>query len=244
MELKNLRSSGLTDSQLEEIDETIAKAKVGSAYKYPWESLERDLVHNSHSKLTFLGYGSLVNLESAAVTFQKKSLEEYRPAIVFGARRIFNYEMPKKVGRYGPINGRFRAALNVRITNDIHDIVNGILFDISLDEIEAFRNREKGYDLVPVATIDWNDINVPPSLTYILRCPDKAVDSKQYTNNEIMPHWQYYLKCRNGALQVSKEFLDLWLKTTYLADGITPVSEWESTNLPELDTIDKSEAIS
>ncbi len=37
----------------------------------------------------------------------------------------------------------------------------------------------------------------------------------------------YYLLCREGAASVSESFLRFFLASTFLADGLTPVAEWE-----------------
>lgn len=224
----------LSTLQLKAISSKMADALEEPIYLYPWESLENDLERRDLSRFPFLAYGSLINIESAAVTLQDQSLSKYRPAIAFGARRLFNYKMPKNTRRYGPASGRTRAALNVQTTDNIDDVINGILFEITLEEIPAMRAREIGYDLVPVATIGWNRTNDPPFLAYILRCPDRPLKGERLTSNGILPHKRYYLVCRGGAREVSEDFLHFWLATTYLADGVTPVSQWEITELPEV----------
>lgn len=238
MEGQNLQSKRLSESQLRAITEKMAEARQEHIYLYPWESLERDLKRKGLYRLPILGYGSLINPGSAAVTLRENSLSHSRPAIAFGARRLFNYEMPKVTPRYGPATGRSRAALNVQTTDKIEDLVNGILFEITIEEIPAFRAREIGYDLIPVASIIWNGTNDPPFLAYILSCPDKPVMGKRYTNERIVPHKKYYLLCRRGARKVSEDFLRLWLATTYLADGITLVSQWEVDEFPKINMDD------
>lgn len=237
----NRLGKSLTEVQMRIIYEKMADAHQEFIYQYSWDSLENDLKNNGFSSLPVVAYGSLVNPKSAAVTFQDNSKRSHLPVIAFGVRRIFNYEMSTKVRRYGPVTGRNRAALNVETTEKIDDVVNGILFEIALEEIPAFRGREKGYDLVPVATISWNEINDPPFLAYILRCPDGPIDGKSLTNDQIDPHKQYYLTCRGGAHEIGEDFLHFWLETTFLADKVTPVSQWEVTEFPELGKIDNGE---
>jgi hypothetical protein len=135
--------------------------------------------------------------------------------------------MPDHTDRYEPPEGNNRAALNVRATGSIDDMVNGILIEIVIDEVEAVRGREVGYDLVPVATINWNKPEDLPFIAYILRCPDEPYGGRHFTSESIAPHKHYYQICRSGAREFGKDFLSLWLSTTYLADGKTPVSDWE-----------------
>ena len=203
-------------------------------YAYPWENLEKYLQAKKQTHISFIGYGSLVNPSSAAITLNNQSLQTYKPIIVFGVRRIFNYKMPENVSRYDPpIHSMARAALNVRVTGKIEDIVNGIVMKLSIDEIPAVRRREKEYDLMPVVCLDWVKFESTPFLAYILRCPDELPEHPCYSNNELMPHHHYYSICREGAAQFGEEFLEIWLKTTYLADGVTSVYKWEKKEFRE-----------
>lgn len=235
MERRNLPGVRPNASQLRAISEKMAEALQEPVYLYPWDSLERDLKTKGLSRFPIVAYGSLVNIESANVTLQDQSLIHHRPVIAFGARRLFNYKMPKNTRRYGSTTRHTRAALNVQTTDNIDDVVNGILFEITLEEIPAIRAREIGYDLVPIATINWNENKDPPFLTYILRCPDELPMGKRLTSDQIVPHRQYYLICRRGARKVGEDFLRFWLDTTYLADGVTPISQWEAAELPDID---------
>lgn len=228
----------LSTSQLRAVSEEMAQIREGSVYQYPypWEILERDLQSRDLSGLPLVAYGSLINIKSAKITFSDQSCNKCRPVVSFGVRRLFNYKLPKDNPRYGKIEGHFRGALNINATNKIDDVVNGILFEIPLGEIPECRSREIGYDLLPVVTINWNEIEEPPFLAYILRCPDDPINGKNLISDDIFPNKPYYITCRNGARAVSEEFLRFWLATTYLADGITPVSKWETAEFPEIRT--------
>lgn len=228
-----MSSLKLSEIQLRAIAKSMAQAFEGPVYQYPWVSLERELKRRGLSCLPLIAYGSLINIKSATYTLSDQSCHRSQPVISFGARRLFNYKLPEE-NRYGQIEGRYQAALNVKITNNIDDVVNGKLFKIKLHDIPACRKRENGYDLVPITTINWNDIEAPPFLAYILRCPDDPIDEKQLIDNHIVPHSHYYLTCRTGALHISVDFLRFWLDTTYMADGITPVTHWKGGEFPDL----------
>ncbi|MDA2912528.1 hypothetical protein MYX77_00960 [Acidobacteriia bacterium AH_259_A11_L15] len=124
--------------------------------------------------------------------------------------------------------------MNVRLTGDINDAINGIMVEISVKDIPALQAREVGYDLAPIACLRWNDLEETPFVAYILCCPDEPRDGKRRTNDGLEPHREYYKVCRRGAAEVGEEFLRFWLSTTYLADGVTPVAQWEATALPEI----------
>ncbi|NIM51303.1 MAG: hypothetical protein GTO22_18970 [Gemmatimonadales bacterium] len=216
---------GLTAEQTEAISHTMATAEGARSYSYPWEMLETDLVGQHPSRLLVLGYGSLVNRTSAGYTLSEST---GIPAVAFGVRRIFNYLIPERNPRYGPPpNSMARAALNVIPTGQISDMVNGVLLEVPLGDVAAFRSREVGYDLLPVACIRWHERKKPPFLGYVLHCPDEPRDGLVRTATDIEPHPVYYRVCREGAAEIGDSFLDLWLATTYLADRATPVGQWE-----------------
>ncbi len=221
-------------SQLRAVTKKMSIAQKESFYVYPWKTLERDLKKRRISKLPLIVYGSMINIRSSAQTLSKKSITGRKPIIAFGVRRIFNYEMPANTARYristNPIE---RAALNVRLTGEIKDVVNGVLLNISLKDIPNTRARELDYDLIPVACLYWKDLSIHPFIAYILRCPNTLQDGRKGTNDKIEPNPDYYLICRKGAADFGKKFLLFWLATTFLANGKTSVQHWESKILPK-----------
>lgn len=212
----------------------MADAAKETTYQYPWDTLQQDLQAARYSQITIVGYGSLVNRTSAAHTVREQSIVTAEPIVAFGVRRLFNYEMPTDLDRYDPpINPSARAALNVHVTGKVHDVVNGVTMTLSLEEIPALRQRELYYDLVPVACLRWNQIQDPPFLAHILSHPDRLPDKEPDNDKILEPHRHYYSLCRDGASQFGEEFLRLWLATTYLADAVTPVAQWETDAFSE-----------
>lgn len=231
----NLHGIHLSAAQTGAVLRMMPGAAKETKYRYPWDGLEEEMEANCLTEMTMVGYGSLANSESARRTLSEGVLGTFQPAIAFGVRRLFNYEMPADVDRYAPaIHPLARAALNASPTGKIDDIVNGIVMKLSVTEIPAMREREVGYDLVPVACLEWNDLERPPFLAYILCCFDEPREGKCHTNDKIEPHRGYYSVCRKGASEFGEEFLRLWLTTTYLADGVTPVAEWEVNEFPDV----------
>lgn len=226
----------LSTAQTEAISRMMAETAKEPTYRYPWDMLEDELEARRVSEITVVGYGSLVNSASVAQTLSEQSLATCQPVIAFGARRLFNYEMPLDLDRYAPpIHPLARAALNIRLTGNKDDVVNGIAMKLSPTDIPAMREREVWYDLVPVACLRWNKLEKPPFLAHILCCFDEFREGKRHTNDKIEPHRQYYSLCRKGASEFGEEFLRLWLATTYLADAVTPVAQWEATEFPEIE---------
>lgn len=222
----------LSKGQIRMVLEKFDEAQRESCFSYPWEGLEKKVKRMERSSLPFVGYGSLLNSASAALTLSDETLRTRRPIIAFGVRRIFNYAMGPAVGRYGkPKQDIDSAALNIRMTRSVEDTLNAVLIEIPLSDIPTLRKREIGYDLEPVACVDWNGLQEWPFISYILLCPDEPRLGKKRTNNALLPHRKYYQVCREGAKESGELFLQYWLSTTYLADGVTPVAEWESTAL-------------
>lgn len=147
---------------------------------WPWDGLEQRLIAvarreqacNSADVVTtadamvrppclhLIGYGSLLNPESARVTIPGTPPGGHPPVLAFGARRIFNYVISNEAAlrRYGALPvGRERAALNAERTGQVEDIINGRLLDVPLADLDALRQREFGYDLEPVIWRGWDD---------------------------------------------------------------------------------------
>lgn len=233
--MQNIPLLNLSVTEISSVSKKMARVLREPLYTYPWASLEEDLRRRGLSELPLVAYGSLVNFVSSVQTLDEESTSRRRPVIAFGVRRLFNYNMPSAVGRYSTAtNSIARAALNVRLTGDINDVVNGILLEVLLRDIPAMRSREEGYDLVPVACIGWKRMDEPPFLAYILRCPDELRDGKRLIKDKIEPHLEYYLLCRKGAAEFGEEFLHYWLATAYLADGVTTGERWETIELAEI----------
>lgn len=218
----------MTPAQEEAVFEKMAEARSDPTYIYPWESLEEDLERAGRPTFPIVAYGSLVNASSASQTLKDNSIGGWRPVVAFGVRRLYNYIMPKNVSRYGSTDG---AALNVRLTGDTKDMVNGVLIQVRREEIGNLRSREINYDLAPIVFLEWNDADKPPALAYIFSSPDKSRTGETITDNRLEPHRSYHRLCRSGAGDFGEDFLHFWLSTTYLGDGHTPVSEWEPTAL-------------
>jgi hypothetical protein len=221
-------SQELNTAQIQAIAETMAEARISPRYQYPWRALEEDLARNGDQVLCLLAYGSLVNRGSAAESIAGQATSRREPVLAFGVRRVYDYLIPKDVHRYGPPrrDGEY-AALNVHPTNDIRDIVNGILIEVSVPDIPSLREREKHYDLVPVACLWWNAPEAPPFLACILCRPGRPCQGTRFANDRIEPHPVYDKVCRDGAAEYGDEFLEMWLDSTYLADGVTPRRQWQ-----------------
>ena len=199
---------------------------------YPWDGLREELEGSAQPVLPLIAYGSLINAESASLTLARQGPR--RPILMFGAQRRFNYVIPFDNPRYGsPNDARESAALNVLVTGDVEHHFNGLLLNIELDDIEATRQREIGYDLVPLPSMFMDDPDALPFVAWTLVCPPISADGVRRVDETLLPHRIYYKVCRDGSASLGDEFLQTWLDTTYLADGKTLAREWEAVAFEE-----------
>jgi hypothetical protein len=224
----------LNDDQRLRVEAAMADAADQPSFRYPWDGLEAALAKRGSGSLPMIGYGSLVNLASAARTLGEASLATARPVVCFGVRRVFDYEMPANIARYAePATPDARAALNVHPTGSSSDALNGLLFDMPQDDVQAMREREIGYDLLPVACLAWDALDAPAFTAWLLSAPAEPPNGTTRVNVGLTPHVAYFALCREGAAGIGEPFLRLWRDTTYMGDGTTPVAAWESRHCPE-----------
>lgn len=206
------------------------------AFKYPANPDE--MVSAPGEKVLIFGYGSLVNPESAARTLSPEAMKTYQPAVAFGMQRTFNRKVTD-TERWGP---RERPSdvgmLNVFKTGNQLDAVNGVIFAVNREDLEALIKREVGYDLVPIPIVSWKeaiDSQATPNFqtAYVFLSPEEPRQGKVFVDPCVNPVPGYAMASKEGAALNGKSFLKLWLESTFLADRKTPFIEWEKN--PEID---------
>jgi hypothetical protein len=199
------------------------------SFIYPWPGLEEAVAKAPDRTLLLVGYGSLMNRDSAAGVIKDPSRADSPPVLVLGARRVFNYMIPQKRLKSYEVaySRRERAALNVDYMRSASFALNGRLLAVRASEFAALREREFGYDLQPVPCVLWGDWNATPFVAYVLVATEGAQARRRVIDNNALPHPAYARLCRAGARAVSENFLRLYLLTTYLADRKTTLAEWE-----------------
>jgi hypothetical protein len=215
-------------AQVQQITEELLQTAQAPGYEFPWNGLEDMLADQGDSSIRLFGYGSLLNLKSAAQTLRAAAEGCFIPAIAFGVVRLFNFEMPESVRIRTKVlpDQPERALLNVLVTGFFSDGANGLLFDVAADEINHLRVREIGCDLRPVVCVDWRKVGNEIINAYILSGPpDRLWQGQKLTNSDLKPHSYYLSRCTEGAAAVSESFLQFWLDTTYLGDGETLLSD-------------------
>lgn len=203
--------------------------QITPTYHYPYKDLEAHLKRQGKTTIPIFTFGSLLDSHSASRTFSKKSLSTGVLTVAIGTKRVFNRDIPIDPSHnWGvPCNSEARAMLNLQKTNDTNDVTNGLLLQVQTEDIEPMRRREYGYDLVPVIVISWDDYLNKKSPHYSIAYTFHSPENTRFTNNQILPRPGYYELTRNAALQKGPEFYHMWLKSTYLSDGKTPITVWE-----------------
>lgn len=188
-------------------------ASMDEALPYPWSRIEGIL---AGEPLMLVGYGSLLNTESAARSIPAENLDTI-PVIAYGGIREFTYRMPDRVveRRGRPDNLAAVAALNVVPHSGTDAIFNGRLFSLPTAELDPLRERERGYDLVPISIVPFDDPNAEPQTAYALMVVEPGFRD-EILSDELLPHPGYVETCRSGALEVSPEFAAFFDVTSFV----------------------------
>lgn len=170
----------------------------------------------------FIAYGTLINKHSIGKTIDRASLEGLATAL--GVRRVFKFAlMDENYRDQGGLYERsaehnHRATLNLVHTGNHQDKVNGILFSIKPDDIDALAKREYGYDVVPVEYEQASEKG--SAYMFIARKESQAIGHRVL--DDILPNESSLTTCLTGAATYGEAFLDMWVASCYLADG-TPL---------------------
>jgi len=200
--------------------------EMAQEHPYPW-GLET-LLPSPESRIHLVGYGSLINLESACRTFAPGTVRAARPVIVLKARRIYEYVMSPR-GRQvygGEICESHCGVLNARPSDSLEDWFNGLAFSLDLSEMQALIPRESAYDLLPAWTIPWHDNGSLPKIAYYLSCRKPTFGGRQTINPQLLPHPKYHSVCEQGCRDVSAGFLHAFYSSTWIRNARCIDSDW------------------
>ncbi|PQO41910.1 hypothetical protein [Blastopirellula marina] len=194
-------------------------------HQYPWDFTE--LFPEPDSRISFVGYGSLINLISARRSFSDEIVSRARPVVVLGVKRVYEYVMsPRGRGIYGDDHreGGY-GVLNARASQDPDDWFNGIEFQLDIEAFHALHIRESAYDLLPAWTVTWEEDHLEPHISYFLSCRRETFAGRQTIDSGILPHPRYHEVCEDGCRAVSNEFLDAfrastWVRNTRMTEAI------------------------
>ncbi|MEW4453497.1 hypothetical protein AB1L30_12555 [Bremerella sp. JC817] len=186
---------------------------------YPWDA--EILFPSAGTQITLVGYGSLMNRKSALRTFSTETVRDARPAVVLGARRIYEYVMSPQGRRvYGPSKCQYSfGVLNARPSEHIEDWFNGMAFSLRMEDMQKLVSREYAYDLVPAWSIPWDELDAAPRLTYFLSCRQASFDGRKTIDPEMLPHPTYHALCEEGCREISPGFLEAFRSSTWVRNA-------------------------
>lgn len=217
---------------IEKIAKEIPALSTYPSLEFPNLDFEQILKKYPHRKVLIFGYGSLINVQSAAESVSKEALQTMRPAIAFGLKRIFNYKVDDASfwGKNQPKNEG--AMLNLEPTTTYNHMINGVVMKISPKDLAQLIDRETGYDLVPILVADWDEVvaedhTVQIKIAYTFFVPDELREGVDYTQTKYYPVRGYLKATREGAAVFGPKFLHFWNATTYLGDGTTTIDHWD-----------------
>jgi len=139
-------------------------------HAYPWEDLERSMARRGEMRLAIASFGALMSSdEGARLLNDPGTFTKGEPVIVFGAKRVFEYEIPDhRFELYGdPPTDDQRAALSAFGTGVQTDFFNAVLLTVDLGRLDYLRDRESGYDLCPAVYKPWDSIGDPPRSCFV-----------------------------------------------------------------------------
>lgn len=217
---------------MEKAGQQMATLSTYPSYKYPNSKSQEILKKYPNGKVLLFGYGSLINVVSAARSVSPEAIQSMKPVVAFGLKRIFNYKA-SNVSRWGPdLNENEKAMLNVEPKTTYNHIINGIVMEVGPEDLAQLIQRETGYDLVPVLVADWDEVisqnrSVNIKIAYTFLVPDELRNGIDYTQTKYCPVRGYLHLVQEGAAVFGPQFLDFWNATTYLSNGTTPITEWD-----------------
>lgn len=184
------------------------------------------------SEVEIIGYGSLIHPASALKTVSQQAIQTFQPIVAFGAKRVFERDVAR-VAHWGKqIRMNDTGMLNIFPTQNLRSMFNGISMKVDINELFQLTEREIGYDLIPLVTLNWNDAinenNLTPAffIGYAFSASDQPRQGKIYISTCVNPVPGYSYASMEGAEHYGKAFLNFWIDTTLLADRKTPFILW------------------
>lgn len=163
---------------------------------------------NMEDNIRIFGYGSLINEDSLRKTIP--NARNIFPVVVEGFTRIFNHASPTRFDteRKIPV-----SVLNIE-KSDHNSKINGICFDVPMDEFENLKKRESNYELESLEVRDYSNPEKKYN-AYVFN-----TKSSQYygylSNSEEQD--KYLSICLEGCKDISEEFLEEFKETTFIGD--------------------------
>ena len=152
------------------------------------------------------GFGSLINLISAQKSFKRVlTLNDLIPVKIKGYERVWNALESIQFGEE-KVNGVF---LNIQKKED--SILNGVVIEISKEELEILKLREKNYSCITIKSSDVLDKSFDDDLIAFMTTNDKKL-AKIGDTNSFIPA-KYIEVVKEGLKNYDDNFIKEFEKT-------------------------------
>lgn len=149
--------------------------------------------------MNLFGYGSLMDNNLLKSTVPDATI--IGPTLLKGYKRIFDLKSPH---RHNEETNVFSSVLNIK--KDENYSIQGVLIDLSDNNLKDLLYRERGYKMACIAVGDDIQAN-----TFI------ATDHKSYSYIYNDPAQEEYLSiCINAAKSFGDDFLENFISTTFI----------------------------
>ena len=152
------------------------------------------------------GFGSLINLASAQKSFQRVLTQnDLIPVKIKGYERVWNALESIQFGEE-KVNGVF---LNIQKKED--SILNGVVIEISKEELEILKLREKNYSCITIKSSDVLDKSFDDDLIAFMTTNDEKL-AKIGDTNSFIPA-KYIEVVKEGLKNYDDNFIKEFEKT-------------------------------
>ncbi len=152
------------------------------------------------------GFGSLINLISAQKSFKRVLTQnDLIPVKIKGYERVWNALESIQFGEE-KVNGVF---LNIQKKED--SILNGVVIEISKEELEILKLREKNYSCITIKSSDVLDKSFDDDLIAFMTTNDKKL-AKIGDTNSFIPA-KYIEVVKEGLKNYDDNFIKEFEKT-------------------------------
>ncbi len=152
------------------------------------------------------GFGSLINLASAQKSFQRVLTQnDLIPVKIKGYERVWNAVESIQFGEE-KVNGVF-----LNIQRNENSILNGVVIEISKEELEILKLREKNYSCITIKSTDVLDESFDDNLIAFMTINDEKL-AKIGDTNSFIPT-KYIEVVKEGLKSYDDNFIKEFEKT-------------------------------
>ena len=161
-------------------------------------------------RIGILGYGSLISFQSASRTLKRNLTHaDLHEAILYDYKRTWTYwAYVHSIYLDKIIKGVF-----LNIENNPYSKLNGVVFEVSSQELEYLKSREKNYDCVDV-TKNIKLIKTQSSFDIIYAFVGNESNLINLTEQDLFVFKKYISIVEEGLKTFDEEFSNLFRETT------------------------------